>query len=61
MRILAIVAFTIAIFLAALTLPSAPDATASLPAPNGATVDPHALQTKVDMKSLPEQHTGDLF
>jgi hypothetical protein len=54
MHIIAVAALAIAVFLAALRLPSAPNATASYPGQVSASIDPHVMPSTVDMKSLPQ-------
>jgi hypothetical protein len=61
MRIIAVAALAIAILVSGLVSHSAQRATASSPAQAGATIDPYALQSTIDTKSLPEQRTDDPF
>jgi hypothetical protein len=57
MRVIAVSVATISILVMGLTLRPTPSATAALPAQ----IDPYAMQTKIDFRSLPEQNAGDLI
>lgn len=57
MRALAVTILTIAIIAVGLALRSTPSATEPL----SAQVDPYALQSTVDMRTLPEQNADNLF
>jgi len=59
MRVLAVTVVTLAILLMGLTLRPTPSATAALPEQASAQIDPYALLRTLDIKSLPEQNTGD--
>ena len=59
MRVIAVAVATIAILAMGLTLRPTPSATAALPAQASAQIDPYALQSTIDIWSLPEQNTGD--
>jgi hypothetical protein len=59
MRVIAVTFATIAVLVMGLTLRPTPTATAALPAPARVQIDPYALQLTIDIKSLPEQQTGD--
>ena len=61
MRVVAVTVAMIAILVMALTLRPTPSATAAMPAQASAQIDPYALQTTIDIRSLPEQNTGDLI
>jgi hypothetical protein len=61
-RVMAVSVVTIGILLiGGLTLRPRPSATAAAPEQAKAQIDTHALQLKMDIKSLPEQKLGDLF
>jgi hypothetical protein len=59
MRVIAVTVVTIAILVMGLTLRPTPFATAALPEPASAQIDPYALQLTIDIKSLPKQDIGD--
>jgi hypothetical protein len=59
MRILSVAAVTVAVLVAGLILRSVQHATALPPTQTSTTIDPNALQLMIDVKSLPEQDTGD--
>jgi len=59
MRVISVAAVMIAILAAGQFLRPAPHATASPPDQADAAIDPYALQLTIDIKSLPEQETGD--
>ena len=59
MRVIAVTVVTLAILLMGLTLRPTPSATAALPEQASAQIDPYALLRTIDIKSLPEQNTGD--
>ena len=58
MRVVAVTVAMIAILVMALTLRPTPSATAAMPAQASAQIDPYALQTTIDIRSLPEQNTA---
>ena len=61
MRVVAVTAVTIAVLMMGLALSQTPDATAAQNDRTSAQIDPQALQVTIDIKSLPEQTTGDLI
>ena len=61
MRVIAVAALATALLITGLISQSAQRATASSPAQTEATIDPAAMHSTVDMKSLPEQQTADAF
>ena len=61
MRLIAVAALAIAILVSGLISHSGPRATASAPEQAGVTIDPDAIQSTIDTKSMPEQQVSDLF
>lgn len=61
MRVVAVTAVTFAVLMMGLALSQTPDATAAQRGPASAQIDPYALQVTIDIKSLPEQATGDMI
>jgi len=61
MRVTAVAIMTIAIIVMGLSLRPAPHATAAAPEQARVQIDPYALQSTVNPKSLPHQDFGDPF
>jgi hypothetical protein len=60
-RVVAVTVATIAVLMMGLALSQTPDATAAQNDRANAQIDPQALQVTIDIKSLPQQTTGDLI